>query len=82
MGIDLTGWSTGRNLYGAIEFYQEAQRAGIKPIIGCEAYIAPRSHKDRPSSMRESAYHFTLDQLACRRAAAAFAFAALFASGN
>src|SRR5438067_1005064 len=48
------------NLYGAIEFYQEAQRAGIKPIIGCEAYIAPRSHKDRPNSMRESAYHFTL----------------------
>src|SRR5260370_12747148 len=48
------------NLYGAIEFYQEAQRAGIKPIIGCEAYIAPHSHKDRPSSMRESAYHFTL----------------------
>src|SRR5207237_10154280 len=26
----------------------------------CEAYIAPRSHKDRPNSMRESAYHFTL----------------------
>ena len=48
------------NLYGAIEFYQEAQRAGVKPIIGCEAYIAPRSHKDRPNSMRESAYHFTL----------------------
>src|SRR6184192_46986 len=48
------------NLYGAIEFYQEAERAGIKPIIGCEAYIAPRSHKDRASSMREAAYHFTL----------------------
>jgi DNA polymerase III subunit alpha len=48
------------NLYGAIEFYQEAQRAGIKPIIGCEAYIAPHSHKDRPNSIRESAYHFTL----------------------
>ena len=48
------------NLYGAIEFYQEAQRAGVKPIVGCEAYIAPRSHKDRSSSMRESAYHFTL----------------------
>ena len=28
------------NLFGAIEFYQEAQRAGVKPIIGCEAYIA------------------------------------------
>src|SRR5881398_2722563 len=48
------------NLYGAIEFYQEAQRVGVKPIVGCEAYIAPRSHKDRPNSMRESAYHFTL----------------------
>src|SRR5256714_5550615 len=48
------------NLYGAIEFYQEARGAGIKPIIGCEAYIAPHSHKDRPNSMRESAYHFTL----------------------
>src|SRR3954469_15519222 len=48
------------NLFGAIEFYQEAQRAGIKPIIGCEAYIAPRSHKDRSGSMRESAFHFTL----------------------
>jgi DNA polymerase-3 subunit alpha len=48
------------NLFGAIEFYQEAQSAGIKPIIGCEAYIAPRSHKDRSSSMREAAYHFTL----------------------
>src|SRR5207247_4517077 len=29
------------NLFGAIEFYQEAQRAGVKPIIGCEAYVAP-----------------------------------------
>jgi DNA polymerase-3 subunit alpha len=48
------------NLFGAIEFYQEAIHAGVKPIIGCEAYIAPRSHKDRSSSMRESAYHFTL----------------------
>jgi DNA polymerase-3 subunit alpha len=48
------------NLFGAIEFYQEAQHAGVKPIIGCEAYIAPGSHKDRPGSRRDSAYHFTL----------------------
>ena len=41
------------NLFGAIEFYQEAQRAGVKPIIGCEAYIAPGSHKDRPASRRD-----------------------------
>ncbi len=48
------------NLFGAIEFYQEATRAGVKPIIGCEAYIAPGSHKDRPGSRRDAAYHFTL----------------------
>ncbi len=48
------------NLFGAIEFYQAAQRGGVKPIIGCEVYVAPGSHKDRPPSRRESAYHFTL----------------------
>src|SRR5438477_7770714 len=48
------------NLFGAIEFYQEAQRAGVKPIIGCEAYVAPRSHKDKSGSLRDAAYHFTL----------------------
>jgi DNA polymerase-3 subunit alpha len=48
------------NLFGAIEFYQEARNAGVKPIIGCEAYIAPRSHRDRSLSSRESAFHFTL----------------------
>jgi DNA polymerase-3 subunit alpha len=29
-------------MYGVIDFYKQAQNAGIKPIIGCEAYIAPR----------------------------------------
>ena len=48
------------NLYGAIEFYQEAKDAGVKPIIGCEAYMAPGSIKDRPNNQRDAAYHFTL----------------------
>jgi DNA polymerase-3 subunit alpha len=48
------------NLFGAIEFYQEATKTGIKPIIGCEAYVAPRSHKEKASSLRDAAYHFTL----------------------
>jgi DNA polymerase III subunit alpha len=48
------------NLYGAVEFYQEATKAGVKPIIGCEAYMAPGSIKDRPNNMRDAAYHFTL----------------------
>ncbi|MFL6530438.1 MAG: DNA polymerase III subunit alpha, partial [Chthoniobacterales bacterium] len=48
------------NLFGAIDFYQEAKKAGIRPIIGCEAYMAPGSIKDRPNNMRDAAYHFTL----------------------
>jgi len=48
------------NLHGAIEFYQAARDAGIKPIIGCEAYMAPGVIKDRPNNQRDAAYHFTL----------------------
>jgi len=48
------------NLHGAIEFYQAATDAGIKPIIGCEAYMAPGAIKDRPTNQRDAAYHFTL----------------------
>jgi len=48
------------NLHGAIEFYQAATKAGIKPIIGCETYMAPGSIKDRPNNQRDAAYHFTL----------------------
>ena len=35
------------NLFGAIEFYQAAKKHGVKPIIGCEVYITPRSRFDR-----------------------------------
>lgn len=35
------------NLFGAIEFYQAARKAGVKPIIGCEAYLAPKSRFDK-----------------------------------
>ncbi|MEO8440461.1 MAG: DNA polymerase III subunit alpha [Spartobacteria bacterium] len=48
------------NLHGAIEFYQAATGAGLKPIIGVEAYMAPGAIKDRPNSQRDAAYHFTL----------------------
>ena len=35
------------NLFGAIEFYDKARKAGIKPILGIEAYVAQGSHRDR-----------------------------------
>ena len=39
-------------MYGAIEFYKAAIKRGIKPIIGCEVYIAPKSHLDKDSTER------------------------------
>ncbi|MER3457372.1 MAG: hypothetical protein C4309_00730, partial [Chloroflexota bacterium] len=47
-------------LYGAIEFYQAAQKAGIKPIIGMEAYLAPRSRFDREADRDRGTRHITL----------------------
>ncbi len=35
------------NLYGAIVFYKQATKAGVKPIIGCEMYLAPGSMAER-----------------------------------
>lgn len=35
------------NMFGAVHFYKKAAEAGIKPIIGCEAYVAPKSRFDR-----------------------------------
>jgi DNA polymerase-3 subunit alpha len=50
------------NLFGAIEFYKSAHRAGIKPIIGIETYVAPRSRLDQSRDVRvpESSFHLTL----------------------
>ncbi|MDP2940896.1 MAG: DNA polymerase III subunit alpha, partial [Candidatus Omnitrophota bacterium] len=49
------------NMFGAIEFYQEAQKCGIKPIIGCEFYVAPQSRLDKTSSgIDEAARHLIL----------------------
>jgi DNA polymerase-3 subunit alpha len=49
------------NLFGAIEFYQEALKAGVKPIIGCEMYMAHgKLSEKQAASTRDAAYHFTL----------------------
>ncbi|RJP28716.1 MAG: DNA polymerase III subunit alpha [Candidatus Omnitrophota bacterium] len=49
------------NMFGAVDFYMEAQRAGIKPIIGCETYVAPGSRKDKGSSgIDEASYHLIM----------------------
>ena len=40
------------NLFGAVEFYNEATRRGIKPIIGCEVYVSQEGHKSRSETDR------------------------------
>jgi len=49
------------NMYGTVQFYRAAQEAGIKPVIGYEAYMAPGSRTSREATgMREAASHLTL----------------------
>ena len=44
-------------MYGAIDFYREAIKEGIKPIIGCEVYVAPNSRFDRETTGGEDRYY-------------------------
>jgi len=48
------------NLYGALEFYNEATKIGVKPIIGYEAYLTPTSRFERPERDKNKRYHLTL----------------------
>lgn len=47
-------------MYGALKFYQAANEAGIKPIIGCEVYVAKRSRHDRQPKVDDDPYHLVL----------------------
>ncbi|MBP3666645.1 MAG: DNA polymerase III subunit alpha, partial [Clostridia bacterium] len=45
-------------LYGAVSFYEACKKAGVKPIIGCEVYVAPNSRFDKTGMQgREGAYN-------------------------
>jgi DNA polymerase-3 subunit alpha len=50
------------NLFGAIDFYNAAMKAGVKPILGCELYVAPGGRKERGSQDGgyEGANHLTV----------------------
>jgi DNA polymerase-3 subunit alpha len=49
------------SMFGTIEFYQQALRNGIKPIIGCEVYVAPGSrHEKVPKGIAEASTHLIL----------------------
>ncbi len=47
-------------MYGVVDFYKACKKEGIKPIIGCEVYVAPRTRFDRQAGLDDSAYHLIL----------------------
>jgi len=47
-------------LYGAIEFYKKAKSLGIKPIIGCEVYVAPNGMANKRPNIDDKRYHLIL----------------------
>lgn len=60
-GMNAVALTDHGNLYGAVELYREATAAGIKPIVGYEAYVAPGKRSDRDKKgMDEASYHLTL----------------------
>ncbi|MCK5324017.1 MAG: PHP domain-containing protein, partial [Desulfobulbaceae bacterium] len=60
-GMDSVAITDHGAMFGALEFYVKAQKAGIKPIIGCEFYIAPESRFKRAAkSAGKAAFHLVL----------------------
>ena len=48
------------NMFGAIELYKECKEQGIKPIIGCEMYVAPRSRFEKEAKVDTEPNHLIL----------------------
>ena len=47
-------------MYGVIDFYKACKKEGIKPIIGCEVYVAPRTRFDKDPKLDNQYYHLIL----------------------
>ena len=61
LGMPAVAMTDHGNLYGAIEFYEAARKEGVKPILGCEIYLAPESMAHRQEIPgRKRATHLTL----------------------
>ena len=47
-------------MFGVIDFYEYAKSIGIKPVLGCEVYVAARGHKDKIHELDSSSSHLIL----------------------
>ena len=59
-GMDSMAITDHGTMYGVIEFYQKAKKVGIKPIIGCEFYLAPNGLKNKRPRVDEDRFHLIL----------------------
>jgi len=57
LGMDSMAITDHGVMYGVIEFYRACRAAGIRPILGCEVYVAPNSRLDREPGAAEERYH-------------------------
>ncbi len=60
LGYDAIALTDHNALYGAIEFYEAAHKAGVKPIIGVEVAVAPNKHTDKRAGIDNRVSHLTL----------------------
>ena len=60
LGMDSIAITDHGVMYGCVEFYKQAKAAGIKPILGCEVYVAAKSMKIKPPDKENSTHHLVL----------------------
>ena len=60
LGMDAIALTDHGVMYGAIDFYKACKKEGIKPIIGCEVYVALRSRFDKEPGVDNKYYHLIL----------------------
>ena len=60
LGMEAIAITDHGSMYGVIDFYKEARKQGVKPVIGCEVYLAPGSRKERAEVNGIRYYHLIL----------------------
>ncbi len=60
LGMEALAMTDHGNLFATVEFYTRARAAGVKPIIGCEVYVAPGARGDRSGKPGQTATHLVL----------------------
>lgn len=59
MGMPALGITDHGVMYGAVDFYKAGQASGVKPILGCELYVATRGRADKNAKERDGNHHMT-----------------------